>query len=45
MAAMGGAMKLGATSGSVTGYSTSWDVRPTDPEPKSFVGYVGMLLG
>jgi MEMO1 family protein len=44
-AAIVAARKLGAERGVVTRYTTSFDVRPTDREPSSFVGYVGMVLG
>ncbi len=44
-AAIAASKKAGATAGSVTRYTTSWDVHPTTPEPASFVGYVGMVLG
>jgi MEMO1 family protein len=39
------ARKLGADRGVITRYTTSYDVRPVDAEPTSFVGYVGMILG
>jgi AmmeMemoRadiSam system protein B len=44
-AAIVAARKLGARRGTTTCYTTSYDVRPLDPEPQSFVGYVGMILG
>jgi AmmeMemoRadiSam system protein B len=44
-AAIAAARKLGAQSAAVTRYTTSFDVRPSEPEPTSFVGYVGMVLG
>jgi AmmeMemoRadiSam system protein B len=44
-AAVATARKLGAERGAVTRYTTSWEVRPSEPEPSSFVGYVGVVLG
>lgn len=44
-AAMVAARKLGAKAGVVTRYTTSYDVHPTDPQPMSFVGYVGVVYG
>jgi AmmeMemoRadiSam system protein B len=44
-AAIVASRKLGAERGAVTRYVTSWEVRPSEPEPSSFVGYVGMILG
>jgi AmmeMemoRadiSam system protein B len=44
-AAITAAKRLGAERGATTQYVTSWEVRPSDPEPTSFVGYVGMILG
>lgn len=35
----------GAKRGIVTEYATSYQVLPREPEPTSFVGYVGMVLG
>lgn len=43
-AAMAVAQRFGAKRGVVTRYTTSFDVRPTEDEPTSFVGYVGMVL-
>lgn len=43
-AAMAVAKGLGAARGVVTRYTTSYDVRPAEPEPSSFVGYVGVVL-
>ncbi len=43
-AAMATGKKLGASKGVVVDYATSFDVRPSDPEPTSFVGYAGVLL-
>jgi AmmeMemoRadiSam system protein B len=44
-AAIAAARKLGAKSAAVTRYTTSFEVRPSEPAPMSFVGYVGMVLG
>jgi MEMO1 family protein len=44
-AAISGAKQLGAKRGVLTKYATSFDVRPSDPEPRSFVGYAGIVLG
>ncbi|MEQ9503113.1 MAG: AmmeMemoRadiSam system protein B [Deltaproteobacteria bacterium] len=43
-AAMAVAKGLGAQRGVVTRYTTSYDVRPHEDEPTSFVGYVGVVL-
>lgn len=39
------ARKRGATKGFVTRHTTSFDEHPNDPQPMSFVGYVGMVFG
>lgn len=39
------AKKLGAEHAVTTAYTTSFDVHPSEPEPTSFVGYVGMVIG
>jgi AmmeMemoRadiSam system protein B len=44
-AALSGARKLGATHGSTLRYTTSFDVRPSEDAPSSFVGYAGIVLG
>ncbi|MBI4820561.1 MAG: AmmeMemoRadiSam system protein B [Deltaproteobacteria bacterium] len=44
-ATMAAARAEGAARGSVVAYATSYDVRPSEPEPTSFVGYAGVLLG
>jgi len=44
-AALGATLDLGATRGALAGYTTSWDVRADTPNPTSFVGYAGLLLG
>jgi hypothetical protein len=43
-AAIAGCRALGAGSGSLVRYATSWDERPSGPEPTSFVGYGGVLI-
>lgn len=37
--------KLGATRAVTIGYTTSFDARPNEAQPTSFVGYAAMLLG
>lgn len=44
-AAIGAARKLGAARGELMRYTTSYDERPSEPEPASFVGYAGVVLG
>lgn len=44
-ACIAAAKKLGAEKAVTTEYTTSFDVRPSEPEPTSFVGYVGVVLG
>lgn len=44
-AALAAAKKLGATRAAVTRYTTSYDEHPTESEPQSFVGYVGLIVG
>lgn len=44
-AALAGARSLGATHGKTVRYTTSFDVRPSEARPSSFVGYVGIVLG
>lgn len=44
-AAIGAARKLGAAAGELVRYTTSYDERPSEPEPTSFVGYAGVVLG
>lgn len=43
-AAIVGARKLGATRGVTVEQTTSFDVRPSGPEPTSFVGYASLVL-
>ncbi len=44
-AAIGAARKLGAEKGEVMSYTTSFDARPSEAEPSSFVGYAGVVFG
>lgn len=44
-AAIGAAKSLGAKKGELVRYTTSFDERPSEPEPASFVGYAGVVLG
>lgn len=44
-AAIGAARRLGAKRGVLARHTTSWEVRPAEVEPQSFVGYAGIILG
>ncbi len=44
-AALASAGKLGAKKAGTIGYTTSFDARPGESDPTSFVGYAGILLG
>jgi MEMO1 family protein len=43
--AISASKRLGATRGKTITYTTSFDVKPNDDEPSSFVGYAGIALG